>query len=120
MGSLDRKVIFMAERKDAEYVIKFYEPLYPNIRLYTSERFNGRFRNLYNSQTHRPRAPIRDHAEAGAILHVLECMAIESNKIIQLSADESRQFSKMGLVPDGVQLHVVRRPRPFKKPKAGA
>jgi hypothetical protein len=84
------------ERKDSEYLIKFYEPIYPNIRLFVTERSNGG-KNIYNSRTKKPRPPIRDDAEAGAVLIIVECMGIENGRTVQFFADERKRLNAIGL-----------------------
>jgi hypothetical protein len=105
----------MDERKDSEYWIKFYEPVYPNIRFRAMERFRGGIRNLCNSKTGHARWPIRDDGEVAAILVVLESMAIEANKIIELSADEARIAQRLGLIPEGARAFLVKQPWPRNK-----
>jgi hypothetical protein len=105
----------MGKRKDSEYKFKSYESLYPNIRFLTFERRRGGIRNLYDSKTHHAKAPVRDDGEASAALDCLESLAMESKKIIQLSADEAKNAQKLGLLPDGQQSFFEKQPWPKKK-----
>lgn len=86
------------KRKDSEYWIKFYEPIHSNIRLFATERFSGGIRNVYDARTHRPRLPIRDHAEAGAVLMIVQCMGLENGRTIQFSKDEQKRLDAIGLL----------------------
>jgi hypothetical protein len=86
------------KRKDSEYWIKFYEPIYPNIRLLATERFSGGWKNLYNAKTHQPRLPVRDHGEAGAVLIVVEKMAEENGRTVQFGRDERKRLDAIGLL----------------------
>jgi hypothetical protein len=104
----------MGKRKNSEYKFKSYEPLFPNIRWLTYERCRCAIRNLFNAKTHHAKYPIRNDAEASAILDCMESVAIERHKIIELSADEVKNAQKLGLIPDGVRAFLVKRP---KKPK---
>jgi hypothetical protein len=104
----------MGKHASLEDKFKSYEPLYPNIRLLTFERGRRAIRNLYNSKTHHSKPPVRHDGEASAILDCLESYARERHKIIELSADEANNAQKLGLVPEGARVLMVKRPWPKK------
>src|SRR4029077_14631609 len=100
------------KRKSSGYWINCFEPQYANIRLYATERYTGGWKNVYNARDHRQLAPIRDSAEAGAVLIVVQCMALENGRIVQYSADEQKRLDAIGSLEDqNLATYQMQRPR---------
>ena len=86
----------MAFVSTSEELIKFFESVYPNIRLFAAQRMTSG-KNLYNAKTHKVKPPIRDNDEAGAVLLVVEKILREQEKQPQFSRDEQKRLDKIGL-----------------------